>query len=302
MLLAGCFSSVDRDRLCPPGQHWANPDGRGDRCIEDTSACERASDCDPAGPCCEAACADPTGSGVYLCVQNCESPQCTAGSCGPGLVCQPGLDECTAYCVPDEVECPEGRFPADPYGTGQFICVREDSECLSAADCGSPADPCCTPVCADAGDARFVCGSSCGAGGEADEDREGVAPWECNNDSDCEMQYGAGWTCAIDACSINTCVPPPAQCITASDCAIVHDSGLCCSCPFVVPRSQVGNGNCWVEHAAASDRPEPDPGAGAGAAPEQVCEVLCDDVLCEACDSSPVDVACDAGECVGIWE
>lgn len=183
---------------CGDGQHLANPDGRGDRCIEDSSSCEQAADCAGDGACCEGACADAHGTGVYACVQNCRVPDCTAGSCGAGLVCDV-VDACIAHCVPDDLTCDDGTVPADPTGSGTFQCIPDDSTCFAPSDCTSDAlvDPCCPPACIADADGRYGCSTICGA---ADAAGAAMPAPECSGDADCEATYGVGWTCITDTC------------------------------------------------------------------------------------------------------
>ncbi len=206
----------DDDR-CGAGQHLADPDGRGDRCVEDSSACERAADCAGDGACCDGACADPHGSGVYECVQNCHAPDCTEGSCGTGLSCNV-LDTCTAHCVPDDLECDPGTVPADPTGSGVFSCIPEDSDCFAVGECAADAlvDPCCPPICtADLG-GRYVCSTTCaGAGAEADDGGFARPAPECSTDDDCAASYGESSTCEVDCGGWSWCVAPPDPCACA---------------------------------------------------------------------------------------
>ncbi|MBI2893103.1 MAG: hypothetical protein HYY06_06090 [Deltaproteobacteria bacterium] len=202
--VAGCGGNGDSDLRCLEGQHVANPDGRGERCIEDSSVCDRASNCaQPGDPCCAAACADPRGTGVYECVQDCDSPECTQGSCPAEQVCQV-IDECSAFCVPEDVECADETIAADPTGSGQFICVDADSECLAPGDCAgaAPIDPCCSVACMDAGDALFQCRDSCAGAGA------GVACL-CTTDADCVRDNGPGWTCEMGGGCLGGCYCAP---------------------------------------------------------------------------------------------
>jgi len=213
-VLVGCGGSRGGgggDR-CAAGQHLANPDGRGDRCIEDSSACEHASDCAGDGACCDGACADPHGSGVYECVQNCHAPECTEGSCAVDLVCDV-IDACTAHCVPEGLECDPGTVPADPTGSGVFSCIPEDSACFAAGDCAAVGlvDPCCPPICAADLDGRYVCSTACAGAGAEDPGFAAPAP-ECTGDQDCVANYGEGWTCAQGCGGSAYCVAPPDPC------------------------------------------------------------------------------------------
>ena len=191
------------DDDCGDAQHLANPDGRGDRCIEDSSSCESTSECAGDGACCEGACADAHGTGVYACVQNCRVPDCTQGSCGAGLVCE-AQGECIAHCVPDDVACGDGTVPADPAGTGVYQCIPADSTCFAPADCASAelVDPCCPPVCLAGADGRYACTTSCGAAAAAGSEDPGYAmpAPECSTDGDCVATYGEGATCITDQC------------------------------------------------------------------------------------------------------
>jgi hypothetical protein len=202
-IAAGCGDDGGTGPDCGEGQHLADPDGRGGRCIEDSSTCEQSSACAGDGACCEGACADAHGTGVYACVQNCRAPDCTEGSCGADLVCDV-VDACIAHCVPDDVTCDEGMVPADPGGTGIFQCIPEDSTCFAPSDCTSDAlvDPCCPPVCLAETDGRFACTTSCGAAAAAGSEDPGFAmpAPECTVDADCELNYGVGATCIIDGC------------------------------------------------------------------------------------------------------
>lgn len=203
-IAAGCGRDGGGDsRECGDGQHIADPDGRGDRCIEDSSTCEASSACAGDGVCCEGACADAHGTGVYACVQNCRVPDCTAGSCGDGLVCDE-VDACIAHCVPDDLTCDAGMVPADPTGNGVFQCIPDDSTCFAPSDCTSDAlvDPCCPAVCFADADGRFGCTTSCAAADAAGSEDPGFAAPapECTGNEDCEASYGPGWTCIIDGC------------------------------------------------------------------------------------------------------
>jgi hypothetical protein len=201
---------------CDPGQHLADPDGRGDRCIEDSSTCESATECPGDGACCEGACADAQGTGVYACVQSCRAPECTEGSCGAGFVCE-AIGECIAHCVPDDVACDVGTVPADPSGNGVFQCIPSDSLCFAPADCASAelVDPCCPPVCLAGEDGRFACTTTCGgAAGAPEEDVAMPAP-ECTVDDDCVPMYGEGATCEADCGGWTWCQAPPDPCACA---------------------------------------------------------------------------------------
>jgi hypothetical protein len=287
VLLAACGGSSHP--VCPSEKHLANPDGHGSRCVADTSSCDAPGDCTSSGACCAAACAD-SGGGVYACTEACREPDCTDGSCGAGLHCQPGPDECSAWCAPADLECPDGTLAADPTGSGQFTCVRADSDCFAPDGC--PADPtgCCTPTCSDGGDGRYVC-AGCAEADEAGADKD-VAP-ECVYDVDCDAMFGTvGYRCVTNPCTGSTCVPPE-PCQSAADCAWARHASDCCSCPEVVPRSVVGT-DCWQEEPTGSFADPP-----AGAPPPEDCASVCDGVACPAIGCpAPDAIACEDGICV----
>lgn len=228
LLFAACGSSRGGggEGQCDPGDHWANPDGRGGRCVADRSTCDEPLDCPPTdAACCDNACADPTGRGVYGCVQSCTQPECTVGSCGADLECNV-IDACEAYCIPVDTECGPGTVPADPYGNGQFVCVADDSECLRPADCaGVAVDPCCGVSCSDAGAGRYTCQQACaGAGAEA----PGVACM-CSTDDDCVRDNGPGWTCQFDGGCLGGCwcaPPPDCDCVAGAYVPVCGTDGV----------------------------------------------------------------------------
>lgn len=280
--------------MCPEEKHLADPDGRGERCIDDESACDAPSDCDTGGDCCTASCVDASGTGVFACTQECRQPDCTDASCGPGFVCQSAQDECIAHCVPDDVECPEGTIPADPDGSGTFVCVREDSGCFAPSDCAPDPTGCCVGACTEGSDDLWVCVQSCDGDGERDEGDM----WECTSDADCDAGMGGvGWTC-VTGCSGNYC-EPPAACVTADDCALAINTNDCCGgCAQAVPRSVLGEG-CWVEYYGYDSDADP-PGGGAEPVPPQdECTPDCRDVMCPLWEcAQPAGVDCQGGTCV----
>ncbi|MBI2893899.1 MAG: hypothetical protein HYY06_10130 [Deltaproteobacteria bacterium] len=297
LLIAGCGGRPNQ--VCPAEKRLADPDGRGERCIDDRSACDAPGDCATDAACCDAECADPDGSGVFECAVACREPECTDVSCPPDMRCQEGADECTAHCVPVDLECPAGWIPADPSGSGAFACVREGSECTAPSDC--PADPtgCCATLCADSGDGLFVCSLACDY--EIRPDGEGEDWGGCWTDQDCvNGGMGAGSTCVLGQCGAqNYCEPPP-RCVTDADCAWAIDTSQCCTCPAVVPRSLLDGSTCWVEEGSAG-MDEPD-GDQEGAPLPDECLPYCDDVDCAAIAcADPSAIECQEGQCVGVY-
>src|SRR5687768_3782949 len=172
LVLAACGWRSHSDIECPEGQHHADPDGRGDRCISDASTCERTDDCRAATDgCCEVSCVDVAGDGVYACELECLGVQCDQRSCEPGTHCEE-MGECASACVPDDAECPPEFVAADPDGDGVFVCARVDSTCFSDAACLSD-DPCCTGWCDDQGEGLYGCSMVCD---EADGGEERPEP------------------------------------------------------------------------------------------------------------------------------
>jgi hypothetical protein len=313
-LITGC-GGRSHD-VCPSEKHRADPDGRGDRCVDDRSTCDSATDCASADPCCTASCEDSSGDGLFECVQSCRQPECTAGACGDGWRCETA-DECSAWCVPAEVECGEGQLAADPTGTGNWICIDDASSCVRPTDCPATADGCCVGVCGDTGGGVFGCDVLCegtgsdgaapappddgGGDADADADADGDREWVCAADEDCESQYGAGWTCAIYRCGGNTCEPPVAECATDADCVLAVDTTDCCQdCANAYSWDEVWSDPCLSQQGAGEEPADP-PGGGAEA-PVDCGECLvapgCPDLQC----IEPVGTACLDGQCVGIWE
>lgn len=304
LLVVACGGN--RSQVCPSEKHLADPDGHGERCVDDRSSCESVADCAGADACCEAACEDPEGDGVYACAQRCDQPRCLEGDCGPGAHCAPGIDECSAFCIPDETFCDADRIPADPYGTGEIICVPSDSTCLEPDDCGG-GDACCPIVCAFDAQGSLACLDSCRLD-EGDGDYGMEAP-ECSTDLDCESSYDEpGWTCISDGCGWSYCQEPPPECVTASDCTLATNVGECCQqCPVAMPWSTINSDPCWQADVPTADEAEPPDGGGdadadADGAPFEcappVCDaVICGDILC----AEPLGVDCQDQRCVSTY-
>src|SRR6185503_17184541 len=127
--------------------------------------------------------------------ERCDTPSCTGDDCGADQRCQV-IDDCSAYCVPDDVECEDGTVPADPSGTGTFVCVDDESECFDPGDCAAVVlDQCCTTACVDGGGGRYECQESCDdVARPAGEGDVGVACM-CTTNADCIAQNGQGWRC-----------------------------------------------------------------------------------------------------------
>jgi len=291
-LLVACGSKTNE--VCPSEKHRADPDGRGERCIDDRSTCDAASECSSDDACCTSTCADPSGGGVYACTEQCRVPDCTEGSCGDGWRCQGAPnDACTAYCVPVDVECADGTIPADPTGSGTFVCVPVESTCLRPADCPGTVDGCCTGACREQESGAWACEQDCGGAGEA--------MWECTTDPDCEAMMGPGWTCAQSQCGGNECLPPAPECDGDEDCVLAIDSMDCCGgCPLAYSLTEAAANECLVvQTGPAGDR------EGAPAPPEDpmICEPICTDVMCPAIECMPpTRAACSSGQCVPAYE
>lgn len=295
-LLTGCGGSSHD--VCPSEKHRADPDGRGERCVDDRSSCDSVDDCASADPCCTASCEDASGGGVFECVQSCRQPECTEGACGDGWRCQEApADACTAYCVPVDVQCADGFIPADPTGSGVFLCVPVDSSCLRPSDCPGSADGCCAGACREQVGGSWSCEEDCGAG---ESDRG--AMWECTTDIDCEDMMGQpGWTCEQSLCGGNECVAPAPECDDDTDCALATDLSACCpDCPAAYSREELAANECLLIYSPPAGDSE-----GAPAPPEDppVCETECAAEDCPLIQCAPADrAACSAGQCVPFYE
>jgi hypothetical protein len=301
-LLAACGGRSRQ--VCPSETHLADPDGRGERCIADDSTCDAVGDCVSADACCTSTCADASGSGIYACTQQCRAPDCTADSCGEGWLCQEAPnDECTAYCVPDTVDCGDGFVPADPTGTGNFICVHEESACLRPADCPGSADGCCTGYCAEGLEAVWSCAQDCGA--EAADarpgDEAGAQEWQCSSDDECVAMNGVGWTCSQDTCgnTYGDCVPPAPECDGDDDCVLAIDTAECCmSCAGAYSLDDVADNDCLVVQAQAEPQGDQAPPEG----DPMTCDAQCYAVECPAIECVPPNGAsCSEGQCVPVY-
>lgn len=290
--------------VCPSEKHLADPDGRGERCIDDGSTCDAPSECTSNDACCTPACGDASGSGVYACTEQCRVPDCTEGSCGDGWRCQEAPnDGCSAYCVPVEVQCEAGTIPADPTGTGNFLCVPVESTCLRPADCPGSVDGCCAGVCAEQAGGAWACEEDCATSEADQEPGGGAAMWECGTDLECEeMMGGPGWTCEHQACGGNVCVAPVAECDGDEDCALAIDVSACCaSCESAYSLAELAQNECLVAGLGGDAEPQ---GDSEGAPPEDppVCECLAD-IACPAIDCiAPTRAGCSSGQCVPLYE
>jgi len=298
--LLGCGGRSQQ--VCASEKHRANPDGRGDRCIDDRSTCDTPTDCASANPCCTATCEDQSGSGLYACVDSCPDLGCMEVACGNGWRCE-APDECRGWCVPQEVTCPEGQIAAEPAGNGEFVCIDAASTCVHPDDCPASADGCCMGVCWDQGGGVFGCDVMCedaeapppGDGG-ADADADADQEWVCTVDADCEAMYGAGWTCSTSRCSGNTCEPPAPECTGDEDCVLAVNLAECCtSCPLAYSWEELWADPCLSQTGGGAGEAPPDDGDPGAPLECEMClaDMICPEVLC-----AEATVACLGGQCV----
>ena len=297
-LVVGCGGNSHP--VCPSEKHLADPDGHGERCVDDRSTCDAPSDCVAQDACCTSSCVDDDGSSVYECAQSCRSPECADGTCAAGWVCQAGLDECSAYCVPDDLPCEDGWILGDPNGTGVWQCIRDDSTCSRRSDCPDSANGCCVGACSDQGGGQYACTQDCGGAGEADR----AQMWECTSNEDCENMMGQpGWTCEPSACNGNECLPPVAECTIDDDCVLATDPMECCmSCANAYSLAELAANQCLVPWANG-DPPQGEPGAPLPPEDPPLCEPQCGDVLCAEMECvMPLRAGCSGGQCVPVYE
>src|SRR3990172_5282822 len=169
LALAGCGGQSRQVQDCQPDEVLADPDGRGMRCVDESSECFDTDACTTDDVCCIATCEDPDGDRVFACGASCIAPDCGVGigECQPGDRCET-YSECSASCVPD-MPCDAGSVVAGPDGNG-FRCLFAVSTCFRPQDCRASIDPCCDIACAANASGRFECAENCVGDGPTDGD------------------------------------------------------------------------------------------------------------------------------------